>query len=231
MADRELSAKQVMNDLLSGLDEAALREKYKLSPAGLDNLFETLVSEGLLELVDNKYVVPTKTIHAGMILNDILTGCTGTQLMEKFGLTPRGLQTVLKKLVHSRILGIADLGLELYLRLEANVPGNIRGDERLRLDFEVSICDVERPDTVGTVRDISEKGVGTKGIEAKVDEIKTLMVVGDMLGQVSPFVFTAKCRWIGTSSSGGDRLAGFQIIRIPESDSRQLKRLVELITL
>jgi hypothetical protein len=231
MAEREVNAKLVMNDLLSGLDEAALREKYKLSSAGLDNLFEILASEGLLELVGDKYVVPTKTIHAGKILNDILSGFTGNQLMEKFGLSPFGLQTVLKKLVHSRVLGIADLGLELYLRLEANVPGNIRGDERLRLEFEVSVCDVDRPDSLGTVRDITEKGIGTKGIEAKVDEIKTLMVVGDVLGQVSPFVFKAKCRWIGTSGAAGDRLAGFQIIRIPERDLFQLKRLVELITL
>jgi len=231
MVEREPSARQVMDDLMTGLDEAALREKYKLSSAGLDNLFETLLTEGLLELVDNRYVVPRKTIHAGKILNDILSGFTGNQLMEKFGLSPLGLQTVLKKLVHSRVLGIADLGVELYLRLEANVPENIRADERLRLEFEVSVCDVDRPDTMGTVRDITEKGIGTKGIEAKVDEIKTLMVMGDVLGQVSPFVFKAKCRWIGTSRVDRNRLAGFQIIRIPDRDLLQLKRLVELITL
>ena len=223
--------KQVLNDLLSGLDEAALREKYKLSAKGLDNLVDTLVSEGLVTPVGNKYVVPGKTVHAGRILEDILSGFTGTELMEKFGLSPYGLQTVLKKLVQSRVVGIADLGLELYLRLEASVPANIRTEERLRLEFEVSICDVDRPDTVGTIRDISEKGVGTKGIVAKVDQIKTLMVMGDVLGQISPFVFKAKCRWIGTSKVGRDRPAGFHIIRIPDRDLLQLKRLVELTTL
>ncbi|MFH1117202.1 MAG: PilZ domain-containing protein [Pseudomonadota bacterium] len=231
MTEREPSAKLVLNDLLSGLDDAALREKYKLSAQGLDNLVETLVSEGLVALVGNKYVVPGKTIHAGKILNDILSGFTGTELMEKFGLSPQGLQTVLKKLVHSRVLGIADLGLELYLRLEAVVPENIRTEERLRLEFEVSICDVDRPDTMGTIRDISEKGVGTIGIEAKVDEIKTLMVMGDVLGQISPFVFKARCRWSACSKVDGNRLAGFHIIRIPERDLLQLRRLVELTTL
>lgn len=231
MTEKELNPIQVMNDLMTGLDEAALRKKYKLSSHGLDSLFQTLLTEGLVELVDNKYVVPTKTIHVGKLLKDILSGFTGNQLMEKFGLSPSELQTVLKRLVRSRVLGVADLGLELYLRLEANVPENIRADERLRLEFDVSVCAVDQPDMIGTVRDITEKGIGTNGIEAKVDETKTLMVMGDVLGQVAPFVFKAKCRWTGTRRADGVSLAGFQIIRIPDRDLVQLRRLVELVTL
>lgn len=231
MAERELNAKEVMVDVLSGVDDAGLMEKYKLSSQGLANLFEALVSEGLLEFVDDQFVIPSKEIKVSQVVSDIQSGFTGSQLMKKYRLSPMGLQTVLRKLVDSRRLGIADLGLELYLRLEANMPGDIREHERLRLDFEVAVCDVDRPESPGTLRDVSERGIGTNGIHVKVDEVKTLMILGDVLDQVVPFAFKARCRWTRSDESDGNMRAGFQILEISEKDLRQLRRLVELVTL
>ena len=231
MSERELNAKEVMTDVLSGMDDDSLMKKYRLSENGLAGLFEALVSEGLLELSEGRYVIPSKSINAGQIVEDIHSGLTGCRLMKKYRLSPIGLQSVLRKLVDSRIVGIADLGLELYLRLEANMPGDIREQERLRLDFEVSVCDVDKPDATGTVRDISETGIGTNGIAVEVDEIKTLMVLGDVLDQVVPFACRARCRWTSSDESDGRIRAGFQIIQISARDRRQLRRLVELVTL
>ena len=73
----------------------------------------------------------------------------------------------------------------------------------MRLDFEVSVCDVDKPDATGTVRDISETGIGTNGIAVEVDEIKTLMVLGDVLDQVVPFACRARCRWTSSDESDG----------------------------
>lgn len=226
-----MNAKEVMVDILSGQDDSALMEKYRLSAQGLEHLFEILVSERLLEFSDNRYVIPTKSINAGQIVKDVSSGLTGSQLMKKYRLSHVGLQTVLKKLVDSRLMGIADLGDELHLRLEANMPGEIREQERLLLDFEVQVCDVGKPAETGVVRDITEKGLGTKGIKARVDEVKTLMILGDMLDQVPPFEFKAKCRWIKTDDSNEDIRAGFQIVEILDKDLQQLRRLVKLITL
>ena len=231
MTERQVNAKDVMVDILSGQDDSALMKKYRLTAQGLEHLFEMLVREGLLELTDDKYVIPTKSINAVQIVKDVSSGFTGSQLMKKYRLSPAGLQTVLRKLVDSRLLGIADLGVELYLRLEANMPGDIRERERLRLDFEVQVCDIGKPDDTGVVRDITEEGLGTKGIDAAVDEVKTLMILGDVLDQVPPFVFKAQCRWIKTGEANDDMVAGFQIVKILDRDLERLRRLVELITM
>ena len=47
----------------------------------------------------------------------------------------------------------------------------------------------------GFVRDISEEGVGVAGIEAKVGDLKTLVILGDEFGEFSSFEFEAYCRW------------------------------------
>ena len=48
MPTRQLSAKEVLKDIRAGMDDAALREKYKLSDKGLRSLFNKLVETGLL---------------------------------------------------------------------------------------------------------------------------------------------------------------------------------------
>ena len=156
---------------------------------------------------------------------------TGSQIMKKYRLTPRALQTILKKLVEAGTLAVDELGEELYLRFEAAVPGNIRQVERVYLDFEVAAFDKFRPDTRGQLRDISEKGVGLKGIPAQVDEIKTLVIVGDALDQLSSFELEAKCKWTTRNEDTGDLLSGFEITEIQPKDLIELRKLVGLATL
>jgi len=49
MADREISAREAVSDIRSGMDEAALMKKYKLSQSGLRDLLIKLTELGLLE--------------------------------------------------------------------------------------------------------------------------------------------------------------------------------------
>ncbi|MBM3299862.1 MAG: PilZ domain-containing protein [Deltaproteobacteria bacterium] len=231
MFEREVNAKEVLNDIVSGVDDTFLREKYRLTPAGLKKLFKTMVDKGLLERVEGKYVIPPRSVSAAKILRDILWGQTGSQLMRKYRLSPLGLQTVLRKLVDARLLDVSELGDELYLRLEATSPENIRQVERIYLDFDVQVFDVEQPETLGLVQDISEIGVGLTGIEAKIGDLKIFVVLGDALGQVGPFQFKAECRWTRTDEPGGEIHSGFRIVEIGPNDAAQLKNLITLASL
>lgn len=231
MAGRELNAKEVLNDVVAGVDDATLREKYKLTQQGLKNLYEALAAKGLLERRNTGYVIPTRSISATRISRDILWGMTGFQIMKKYRLTPATLQTILKKLVGAGTVDMDELGLELYLRLEAAAPDNIRQVERVYLDFDVTVFDKARPCSPGLLRDVSEKGVGLKGIPARIGEIKTLMIVGDALGQLTSFEFEAKCRWTTADEEHGELLSGFEITLIQPRALNQLKKLVKLATL
>ena len=48
MANRRIEAKQLLADIRSGLDDAAIRKKYDLSSKGLRTLFEKLVDSRVL---------------------------------------------------------------------------------------------------------------------------------------------------------------------------------------
>jgi hypothetical protein len=50
-----------------------------------------------------------RTIYAKTVIEDIRSHMTDVQLMEKYQLTARGLQSVLKKLVQLNLLSKADL--------------------------------------------------------------------------------------------------------------------------
>ncbi len=100
---------------------------------------------------------------------------------------------------------------------------------RHEVDFEVLIYEASRPEIHGTVRDISEEGVGVAGIEANRGEVKTLVVLGDELGEFSSFEFEAYCRWRFAEAEIGTYLTGFAISKISENDLRQLRKLLRLI--
>ncbi|MFC1836923.1 hypothetical protein ACFL2Q_19720 [Thermodesulfobacteriota bacterium] len=48
MPKRELNAKDVLNDIESGLSDIAMRRKYKLTPKGLQSLLTKVIAAGLL---------------------------------------------------------------------------------------------------------------------------------------------------------------------------------------
>ena len=50
MAKRAIKAKEAVADIRSGMDDAALMEKYHLSAEGLQSLFDKLVTGGLIDL-------------------------------------------------------------------------------------------------------------------------------------------------------------------------------------
>jgi len=58
MPDREISAREALRDIRSGLDEAELMEKYKLSQVGLKKLLKQLSDLGLLERDDEGKIRP-----------------------------------------------------------------------------------------------------------------------------------------------------------------------------
>jgi hypothetical protein len=73
----------------------------------------------------------------------------------------------------------------------------------------VTICEVGKPGTRYLVRDISENGIGVTGINAQIDETKSLAVVGDEFGEIAPFEFEAQCRWARQLEPDGAICAGF----------------------
>lgn len=220
MGGRDIRAKEVLEDIRSGMSYAALMEKYRISSRGVNDLFRQLATSGLLGYS------PVIKISMNEIAADIRQGMSFSQLMQKYNLPPHGLQDVLDQLVEAKVVGLEELNGALRLRYQSVIPENIRILPRHCLYFEVPIYVAGSPEFRGTIRDVTEKGVGLAGIEAKIDQTSTMIILGDELGQIEPFELEARCRWF--QGEGRLNKSGYEITRIASKDLRELRRLIRL---
>ena len=106
----------------------------------------------------------------------------------------------------------------------------MRGSIRALPILSVGIHERINPKVIGRIRDLSEVGVGVRGLEAMVGELKNLVVVPDEFLEIEPFSFEAKCRWSRVGDQGKTCNAGFEITDISESSFIQLQELLQLMT-
>jgi uncharacterized protein (DUF433 family) len=90
MSIRVVDARQALVDIRSGMDDAALMKKYRLSQEHLGQLFEKLESLHVL-----------KRLNARMLLKDIRAGLNDTNLMLKYNLSETALQNAFIEIIRS----------------------------------------------------------------------------------------------------------------------------------
>ncbi len=166
-----------------------------------------------------------RKLEAKDLIYDIRAGMTDTQMMEKYKLTPKGLQSALKKLINVQAISPEDLyeRFPLYEQLTANDMRNI---VRSPLAYPIPIYEAENPESRGEVRNVTEHGVGVKGIAAKVGETKTFVMEAGAFMAVAPIAFNGQCRWVRKKSSGA-YIAGFEITMISEASLQNLRKVIQ----
>jgi hypothetical protein len=102
-------------------------------------------------------------------LIDLRAGMTDRKLMQKYKLTPRGLGTVFRNLVNAKVLSFGELlsrsGGQLSL---PKLVAEYRIRTREKLEFLLPISDSEQPENTGLVYDVTDDGVGARGLTGKV---------------------------------------------------------------
>ena len=223
-------AKDVVNEVLSGEGEEALQKKYGLSSKGIDLLYKELEQSGLV-LPSGKQAGDRRkaTINVQNVVEDIRSGMSSADLIEKYGLTERGFQWICIQLVGEGILGCDEVYEELFLSDGSLAIEAVRADERLPIVIDAQVYEVGNPDNQGTIQDISTKGLKISGLQAQVDEIKTLMIPKDNYGEFGKMVFEAKCRWTKTNPNGLT-LAGFEVVNISSGMLEEFKLFFQTST-
>jgi uncharacterized protein (DUF433 family) len=229
MPQREINAKDILRDIRSGLNDKALMEKYKLSPAALKTVFDELVAARLLERSeDGSIITNIRRIEVKKVVEDILSGRTAFELMSDYKLSAILLRDLCRQLIESKALRRDQLGRELVLRMDAAVPGEIRREARGKVDFDVDVFESERPNIVGKVLEVSKRGLRTVGIPAVPGKITGFRISGDVFGQFEAFQFEAQCQWTKGVLHSKDFVGGYEIVRVTEQDSRELGKLITL---
>ena len=117
-----IAAGGVLSDINAGMDESALMQKYRLSAKGLQSLFQKLVSKGLIsteeleqrQLWAGDHPSETETekpqdkrgavINPSEAVRDIRSGMHDFDLMAKFKLSAKGLQSLFDHLVKAGLM-------------------------------------------------------------------------------------------------------------------------------
>jgi len=233
----KINAKDIVRDIRAHVTDAELMEKYQLSAKGLQSVFEKLLETNSITRAEFEWR-PTPYQDTQFIsrlipeeaMMDIRSGMNDFELMEKYNLSPNGLRRAFQSLV--------DVGLTTHEELANRCPGfaetvfieSLRELPRHFLAIEVEIYDRERPETRGTLRDITEKGVGISGIDARLGEIKALAIAAEKFIDAEPILFDARCIWVSSEEQEGEIRVGFQIARISDNCLRDLRTLIRTLS-
>lgn len=173
-------------------------------------------------------MVAEREIRAKEIVSDILSGIGDNVLMHKYRLTFRGLQNVYQKLVDLNVIDAEFLEGRLIPQSNAEKTVVTRLP-RHEIYVPLPVQDMANPDAQGLVVNISERGLGVKGLKVEVDEIRNLGIKPDDFLQLNSFTLKAKCRWVTPSDDPQDILAGFEIIFISDNELHELRNLIETL--
>ncbi len=172
-----------------------------------------------------------KRIRAGDVARDMRSGMSDSKLMNKYGLSSKGLQSVFKKMVAAGILQESELTGRISLSQDTADITEARLMDRCYLVLDVTIHDADNPQVEGYISDISERGLQVVGIETKVSERKKFIVQGDRFEDLGPFSFEAECMWSRLEPEDGEHVAGFQITSIEHEALDRLRKLIATVAL
>lgn len=168
-----------------------------------------------------------REIEAKDLIFDIRAGMTDSQLMEKYRLTYKGLKSALQKLLNVQAISPEEL-YERFPLYEVITADDMRRLVRSPLPYPVPVFESSHPEPKGQVRNITEQGIGVKGIECRVGETKHFVVDATEFATVELVSFYAQCRWVKKKTSG-EYVAGFEITRISKESFHDLKKMIHLL--
>jgi uncharacterized protein (DUF433 family) len=226
-----ISARDFLRDIRMGMSDVDLMAKHELSAKSLGSVFEQMENAGISIGLEKSLATGSKnTIRINEVVRDIRSGLTKQELMEKYRLTPRGLNWVSMKLISTGAISGQEIYGKLcssYQELALDPP---RRSERRTPHFYVPIYAGGEPEVVGSIRDVSQHGIGARGIQAEVGETKTLVIPGDNFGELGTVIFDARCVWRGDDSKK-EYLSGFEITDVAVGSRQELQLLIELSSL
>ena len=157
--------------------------------------------------------------------------------MARYKLSQKGLNSAFKKLLDKGLLyekdfydrpaGVATSGSHTTTVHDTVVVEDERDLLRLRPHVPIMIYG-NHPGIKGEIQDISAKGVGIKGIDSSVGEMRSLVIMPEKFLPIEPIAFQAVCIW-ARHDEEGKCVAGFLFVDIPEEALKQIMKLMLFI--
>ncbi len=164
---------EVLRDIRSGMDDAALMQKYHLSAKGLQSLFQKLLEKELITPTEIEQRTPgsegaslaepsKQPDKKGALINpagavrDVRSGMHDFDLMEKYRLSAKGLQSLFDHLVKAGLMEQAEFDRRMpsfdetveiaprgtLLKFGDERPSSKDQEEELDLSWECPVCGI-----------------------------------------------------------------------------------------
>ncbi|MFC1836975.1 PilZ domain-containing protein [Thermodesulfobacteriota bacterium] len=170
-------------------------------------------------------MVANRPIRPKDILRDIRAGLTDDQLMEKYSISPEALQRLARRMLAERTPWTAKLQARA---LQQDGPfGTVQRRQlpRYYSVYWIPVYDESRRE-IGTLGDISEKGLRVDGCEADINDKRTLIVGAEEVPGAQSFQVETICRWVKWSEANREKTVGFEITGITAAARRNLRKFI-----
>jgi hypothetical protein len=172
-----------------------------------------------------------RIIKAGDIIRDIRAGMTDAALMEKYKLSTRGLESAFLKLVSGGLLSVREIYGDRSAGEDTVIIDDTRSLPRFYLTVTIPIYEASEPNVVGRVDNVSERGLGVSGIQARIGETKSFVVpTAKLLKGIENIWFEARCIWVEPNRDTQLFASGYQITKILPDAMNNLRKLIKVVT-
>jgi PilZ domain len=202
---RTISAGALLRAISAGITGQELMRKFGLSQEGFHSALDQLLAE--------------RQRRAVQILADSRSGMTVAEIAKKNGFLAANFSNILKRLEELPFLSDDNCTSKNGGQCTEQGARDRRSFPRLQSPvLTTRIYEAIAPEKTGLILDLSESGIGVRGIESQTGQAKTLfMNVGDFV-EYEALTFECRCRWISVlGDTQSDFCAGFEITSISET--------------
>lgn len=169
---------------------------------------------------------PKRRINGRDFVRDLRAGLSDGELMEKYDLSSRMLQSVFRKLINARAITPADIYERSPFDETTVDVDTISYSLTGYTAMSAHVYEVSTPEILGQVLDLTEKELKTGGIEAGFAQVMTFIVLAGKAAKIEPIYVRAKCKWCNHDETTGEAVAGFEIVEISEEHKKELRKLI-----
>ncbi len=160
------------------------------------------------------------------MVDHVRSGLTDFELMKKYQLTAKQLRRTLQELIATGVLKKDRVYRRPIFCDYAMDRHEDRQFPRHYLTRPLPIHEADNPQNRGWLTDITEVGLGARGIEVETGQTKTLTVFPEDFRETQLISMVASCVWAGKGHPKKQPVSGFRITEISDRDLEEIRKLI-----
>jgi hypothetical protein len=175
---------------------------------------------------EEDFMAPGDTEQLTEMVDDVRSGLTDFELIKKYQLTARQLRITLQQLTATGLLKKAKVYRRPVFYDYAMDRHDDRQFPRHYLARPLPIHETDSPNNRGWLTDITEVGLGTRGIMAESGDTKKFTVLPEHQYEIQEISMSASCVWSRKDHSEAQTVSGYRITEISDHDLEKIRKLI-----